>query len=49
MAGSYPQDSHNIQEGLVRILKTDEALVRVGAARRRGKAEPPRGLNSKQI
>ena len=30
MARTYPQDSYSIQEGLVRILKTDEALVRVG-------------------
>ena len=49
MAGTYPQDSYGIQEGLVRILKSDETPVRVGAARRCGEDNPPRGLNSKQI
>ena len=45
MAGTYPQNSYGIQEGLVWILKMDEALVRVEAARRRGEDKPPRRLN----
>ena len=45
MAVTYLQDSYSIQEGLMRILKTDEALVRVGAGHRRGEDKPPRGLN----
>jgi hypothetical protein len=49
MAGTYPENSYSIQEGLVRILKTDEAPVRVGTARRRGEANLPGGLNPKQI
>ena len=49
MAGTYPQNSYSIQEGLVRILKMDEAPVRVGTARRRGEANSTRGLNPKQI
>lgn len=49
MAGTYPQNSYDIQDGLVRILKMDEALVSVGAARRHSEDKPPRGLNPIQI
>jgi hypothetical protein len=48
MAGTYLQNSYSIQEGLVRILKMDEAPVRVGTARRCGEDNPPRVLNPKQ-
>ena len=48
MAGTYPQDSYSIQEALVRILETDEALVRVGAGRRSGEDKLPKRLNPKQ-
>jgi hypothetical protein len=47
--GIYPQDSYSIQEGLMRNLKTDEAPVTVEVACSCGEANPPRGVNPKQI